>query len=157
MVKLKPITDHSWLLLTDDEVTKVGLLSENAGKITLIASSEKTTFDTRDQVNEFFKEDVFSKQVEREDTKKEYTVNGYSVNVTEPHEPDDYADLPNLPLYSKSKKSEVLHSAGYYCIKFPGGWSRRYCPKLSTLAKYTWHGPFYTAMETKATLSTLRD
>lgn len=157
MVKLKPITDHSWLLLTDDEVTKVGLLSENAGKITLIASSEKTTFDTRDQVNDFFNEDVFSKQVEREDTKKEYTVKGYPVNVTEPHEPSDYTDLPDLPLYSKSSSSNVLHSAGHYCVRFPGGWTKRYCPKLSTLNKYEWHGPFKTVMETKATFSILKN
>lgn len=155
MVKLKPITDNSWLLLTDDETTKVGLLSENGGKITLIAASEKTTFDTRDDVNTFFKEDIFSRQVEREDTQKEYTVKGYPVNVTEPHEPKDYTGLPALPLYSKSANSEVLHCAGHYCVKFPGGWTKRYCPKLVTLQKYEWHGPYKNMSDTKLQFSTL--
>lgn len=58
-----------------------------------------------------------------------------------------------LPLFTKSKDSKSLFSAGYYIIKFDKGWVKSFCPKLITLQRYDHQGPFTTELEMKQVLS----
>lgn len=58
-----------------------------------------------------------------------------------------------LPIYSKSNKSKSLYCAGYYIIQFRKGWVKSFCPKLITLDRYSFHGPFKTEEEMKTQLS----
>jgi len=51
----------------------------------------------------------------------------------------------NLPCFTKTPKSKIYFAAGYYGINFDnGGWMDSFCPKLSTLRKYEFVGPFKT-------------
>ena len=56
-------------------------------------------------------------------------------------------------LFTKSKKSKSLYCAGYYCIQFEKGWVKSFCPKLVTLEKYVYKGPFKTELEMRSELS----
>ena len=47
-----------------------------------------------------------------------------------------------VPIYTKTKKSKSFFCAGYYIIKLNKGWAKDFCPKLITLQKYKFHGPF---------------
>jgi Ethanolamine utilization protein EutJ (predicted chaperonin) len=47
-----------------------------------------------------------------------------------------------LPIYTKGLKSKSFFCAGYYIIKFSSTWVRAYCPKLITLNRYEYQGPF---------------
>lgn len=58
-----------------------------------------------------------------------------------------------LPLFTKSKESKSLYCAGYYTIRFEKGWVKSFCPKLITLQRYEYRGPFKTELETKQVLS----
>ena len=58
-----------------------------------------------------------------------------------------------LPLYSKSPNSDNMYAAGYYCVKFPKGWVKGFCPKLSTIAENEFQGPFKTVMEQRKVFS----
>ena len=58
-----------------------------------------------------------------------------------------------LPIYSKSSKSKSLYCAGYYVIKFRKGWVKSFCPKLITLERYAYQGPFKTEQEMKSILA----
>jgi hypothetical protein len=49
-----------------------------------------------------------------------------------------------LPIYTKGAKSKSFFCAGYYIIKFSNTWVRAYCPKLITLNRYEYQGPFKT-------------
>ncbi len=49
-----------------------------------------------------------------------------------------------LPIYTKGSKSKSFFCAGYYIIKFSNNWVRAYCPKLITLNRYEYQGPFKT-------------
>jgi hypothetical protein len=49
-----------------------------------------------------------------------------------------------LPIYTKSAKSKSFFGAGYYAIKVSNNWSRHLCPKLITLNRYEYCGPFST-------------
>lgn len=58
-----------------------------------------------------------------------------------------------LPIYAKSSKSKSLYCAGYYVIQFRKGWVKSFCPKLITLDRYPYQGPFKTEQEMKAVLN----
>jgi len=49
-----------------------------------------------------------------------------------------------LPIYTKTAKSKSFFCAGYYIVKFSNNWVRAYCPKLITLNRYEYQGPFKT-------------
>ena len=56
-------------------------------------------------------------------------------------------------LKKKVKKSKSLYCAGYYIIKFEKGWVRSFCPKMLTLDRYPFKGPFRTQLEMKQELA----
>ena len=60
-----------------------------------------------------------------------------------------------LPLFAKSAKSKSQYCAGYYIIKFRKGWVKSFCPKLITLDRYPWNGPFKSESEMKSMLNTV--
>lgn len=52
-----------------------------------------------------------------------------------------------LPIFTKSNKSKSFFCAGYYIVEFNNGWVKSYCPKLITLNRYAFKGPFKTQEE----------
>jgi hypothetical protein len=53
-----------------------------------------------------------------------------------------------LPVYKKTEKGKAVYAAGYYIVKFDGmGWQWAFCPKIDTLNKYPYKGPFRTEWE----------
>jgi hypothetical protein len=156
-VKLKPITETSWLVLGDTDDTRIGLLTEAKNEYVLMVKGEKKKFLNRKEVNKFFSEDVFQNVVETEDTpevKKDYFINGYPVDFDSPNEVILKGN--KLPLFSKKATSDVYYSAGYYCLNFPKNWMPAFCPKLSTLETYEYAGPFKTELEMRSSLTKLR-
>jgi hypothetical protein len=57
-----------------------------------------------------------------------------------------------LPIYTKANKSKSFFCAGYYIIRFSNTWTRAYCPKLITLNRYEYQGPFKTQERMAAAL-----
>lgn len=156
-VKLKPITETSWLVIGDTEETRIGLLSEVRNQYVLMVKGEKQQFIDRKAVNKFFNENVFDNVIETEtesQTQKTYYINGFPVDFDNPHEVILKGN--KLPLFSKKSTSEVYYSAGYYCLHFPKNWMPAYCPKLSTLETYEYSGPYKTELEMKTALNKLR-
>jgi hypothetical protein len=47
-----------------------------------------------------------------------------------------------LPIYSRSSKSKSFYCAGYYWVKQNRTWTSVFCPKLITLNRYEYIGPF---------------
>src|SRR5271165_4522757 len=156
-VKLKPITENSWLVLGDTDDTRIGLLTEIRDNYILMVKGEKKQFFNRKEVNKYFKEDIFNNVVqptEPEEVKKDYYINGYPVEFDNPHEVILKGN--KLPLFSKKATSEVYYSAGHYCLHFPKNWMPAFCPKLSTLETYQYVGPFKTQLEMYSQLTKLR-
>jgi hypothetical protein len=156
-VHLKSITENSWLVISDTEDSRIGLLTEVRDKYILMISGAKQQFLNRKEVNKFFNEDVFSnidKTIVKEATDKQYFINGYPVEFDNPHEV--FITGNKLPLFSKKQASDVYYSAGYYCLNFPKSWMPAMSPKYSTLQAYEYAGPFKTEMEMKLALVKLR-
>ena len=83
-------------------------------------------------------------------TAKTTDVYGYPTNHTA------YNQIWNvqhkLPLYTKTAKSSSYHCAGYYIIKFDKIWCKSSSPKLITLQRYQFLGPFKNKIDQAATL-----
>lgn len=70
------------------------------------------------------------------------TVFGYPVIKVETFQ---IREIDELPCFSKTVSSSVFFAAGWYSINFDnGGWMESFCPKLGTLRKYEYMGPFKT-------------
>ena len=52
-----------------------------------------------------------------------------------------------LPIFTKSAKSKSYFCAGHYAIKFNNTWTKAFCPKLITLQRYEFIGPYCTKEE----------
>lgn len=156
MYHLKEITDHAWLVLTDNN-QNMGLLSEYNDELTLMVkggAEGKVKFKDRSAVCETFGADLFDCTITISETNKENFVLGYPVDFNNPYQVD--LEGTDLPLYSKTSSGAVAHCAGYYVIHFPKGPIHSYCPKFSTISKYKFEGPFKTEMEMKAVLSNVK-
>lgn len=156
-MKLKPITEKSWIVLDDTGEIRFGLLTEIRAQYILMAKGEKKQFLDRHEVNKFFNENIFDtvlESQEKDESKKEYFINGYPVDFDNPNEV--IMKGVALPLFSKKITSDVYYCAGYYCLKFPKNWRPTYCPKLSTLQSYEYVGPFKTELEMRTAYAKVR-
>ena len=156
-VKLKPITEKSWLVLGDTEDNRIGLLTEIRDQYTLMVSGAKQQFLDRKAVNKFFNEDIFENiaaPVVETEVKKDFFINGYPVDFDNPSEV--LVTGSSLPLFSKKATSDVYYSAGYYCLNFPKNWMPAYCPKMTTLDTYEYAGPFKSELEMRSQLTKMR-
>jgi hypothetical protein len=61
-----------------------------------------------------------------------------------------------LPVFTKTTKSKSFFCAGYYLVKFNIGYVQSYCPKLITLNRYEFVGPFHTKADSKEYLKELK-
>jgi len=132
--------------------TKVGTLQKNKEGFVLVTQRDKIHFENVEKVYDAFGKDFFEETVKKK-TKdsKVLEVHGYPTSTPAYNPLLDVQN--NLPLYSKSKKSKSLYCAGYYTIRFAKGWVKSFCPKLITLQRYEYKGPFTTELEMRQVLS----
>ena len=92
--------------------------------------------------------------IETKSSTKKSLVHGFSCK-SEPF--NGLYDLKHkLPLYTKTAKSQCFYCAGHYLIKFEHGWVHAYCPKLLTLSRNEYSGPFKTKLETQVQLKKIK-
>ncbi len=104
-----------------------------------------------DLTKQFGKDFFVVKIVKEADNSNPCEVHGFP-SSTEPY--NSMFDVKRrLPLFTKSKDSKSLYCAGYYVIRFDKGWVKSFCPKLITLQRYEFKGPFKTELEMKQVLS----
>ena len=71
----------------------------------------------------------------------------YGYPATAKHYNQIYDVARRLPIFAKSAKSRSFFCAGYYLVKYGNNWLQEFCPKLITLNRYQYMGPFKTAQE----------
>jgi hypothetical protein len=144
------VPNKFWIV--QDHGRKVGTLAKDKQGFVLVTPRDKIIFENVDKVYETFGQDFFE-QTAKKKTKdsKVMEVHGYPTSTPAYNPLLDVQN--NLPLYSKSKKSKSLYCAGYYTIRFAKGWVKSFCPKLITLQRYEYKGPFTTELEMRQVLA----
>jgi hypothetical protein len=149
----KPVVDGKFWIVEEGE-TKVGILKLTEQK-KYVFSSKNTiaTFDNKKKLFEQFGKEFFVSHTKTESIKTPNDVHGYPCS-SKPQNPM-YDVKRHLPLFTKSDKSKSVYCAGYYVIKFDKGWVKSFCPKLITIERYPYEGPFKTDLEMKQRLSSV--
>lgn len=149
---LQQISDVAWLVHCGRE--RLGILNKNVQEdYTYITGQELIKFRDEEEVRQHFGnvtlfEERIDEPAQKQDT---YYIRGYAVDYPEPFALDtDHPDYnPKLPLFTKIEGNGVYYAAGYYCINFGKGWKHAHGPKLATLEKYGYEGPFKSELESR--------
>lgn len=150
-IKLKEVLKNKFWIV-EDKGNKIGTLSLADEKYMLSSSTGTEFFDTKQQLGNRFSRDVSW-------TKLDITQKGPIERIVHsyPTSCDPYNSIfdvkRKLPLFTKSNKSKSLYCAGYYIIRFDKGWVKSFCPKLITIERYPYKGPFKTEMVMRQELS----
>ena len=143
------LPDRFWII--EQNGIRIGTIQRHDINQFIITGTDSSVATlTLDEINDKF--NLFENQIVPEDNKKiDYECYGYPTK----HVPfNSIFDVKQkLPLYSKSQNSNNMYAAGYYCVKFPKGWVKGFCPKLSTIAENEYRGPFKTVVEQRKVFS----
>jgi hypothetical protein len=146
------IPNKEWII--EDSGKKIGSIEKKKKGYSFFRKGKIVEFISLDEIKKELGISIFNgspaKKVEENSTHLIYEFPCSS----KPFEPV-YNVRKKLPLFAKSGKSKSLYCAGYYVIKFRKGWVKSFCPKLITLERYPYHGPFKTEVEMKSVLNTV--
>jgi hypothetical protein len=141
------IPNKEWII--EDSGKKIGSIAKNKKGYVFIRKGQSINIKSFKDVVE--KLDTIDTKRKFELEPLNYTIYNYPCS-SKPFEPV-YNVKKKLPLYAKSSKSKSQYCAGYYVIQFRKGWVKSFCPKLITLERYPFHGPFKTEYEMKNMLN----
>lgn len=145
------VPDKEWLV-TENQY-KLGSISKSKKGYYFLRQGKAIQFKSLAEAKEKLGIVLFEESVKK--TKKSVS-DGYLIYdfpcSSKPYEPV-YNIKKKLPLFAKSAKSKSQYCAGYYIIKFRKGWVKSFCPKLITLDRYPYYGPFKTEMDMKNQLN----
>ena len=151
-LKAKPIVDGKFWIVENDGERVATLHKKENNKFMLSSKEGEAYFNKKDDLVKRFGSDFFqiSSKTKVSDV-EDRDVYGYPTSC-KPYNPL-YNVQRKLPLFTKSNASKSLYCAGYYTIKFEKGWVKSFCPKLITVERYPYKGPFKSELEMKTVLS----
>lgn len=148
----KPIIEGKFWIVEKDGARFATLRKNEDNRFVLSNETGVKIYDTKKSLVEQFGKDFFvAKIIKESNNSLDNEVHGYPTS-TLPHN-SMYDIKRKLPLFTKSEDSKSLYCAGYYVIKFDKGWVKSHCPKLITLQRYEFKGPFKTEFEMRQVLS----
>ena len=155
-LKAKPVlADKFWIV--EKEGVKIGTLSKDDEGFVITQSGKINVYKSENALKKTFGKDFLIASVKKETktkNKKILSVHGYPTKTVPFNSMFDVNQ--KLPLFTKSDKSNSIYCAGYYLIKFNVNWLKSFCPKLITLERNQYQGPFKTDIEMKAALKLCR-
>jgi hypothetical protein len=143
-MKAKTIVENKFWIVEEEDGVKVGTISCTNGTVTVNINNRSEIFSTLEEVTSIH--DInFTKKTKPSKSDVRYEVYDYPTAHT-PHNALWFVER-KLPIYTKTSKSNSYHCAGYYIIKFEHGWVKSFSPKLITLQRYPYQGPYKTKLE----------
>lgn len=132
---------------------KCWVVENNGDKIGTILANQRGVVYTHDKKKEQFSSlkrlsDRYNIVVEKPKTKVKQEVTDVYGYPCSHNAQNILWDVPKkLPVFTKGRKSKSFFCAGYYIVKFNNGWVKSYCPKLITLNRYPYAGPYKSQEE----------
>lgn len=102
-------------------------------------------FDSRTNSSSVYESmEDFSVNERQEKQEENALIDGYPTGVATPVK----VEHTTLPTFTKTPTAKQIFCAGYYIVKFSGmGWQWAFAPRLATVDKYDYRGPFLTEWE----------
>ena len=152
-IHAKPIVDGKFWIVEEAGVKIATLHKKENNKFLLSSTTGEIFFNKKDDLKKHFGKDFFQtvKKIKVSTSAEPNECHGFITSCS-PYN-SMYDIRRKLPLFTKSNASKSLYCAGYYIIKFNKGWVKSFCPKLITLERNEFKGPFKTELEMKAVLA----
>ena len=148
----KPIIENKFWIVEKDGNRFATLRKNEDDRFVLSNESGVKIYPSKESLTKQFGKDFFIAKIVKESRdSEENEVHGFPTSV-KPH--NAMFDIQRkLPLFTKSSDSKSLYCSGYYVIRFDKGWVKSFCPKLITLQRYEYKGPFKTELEMRQVLA----
>jgi hypothetical protein len=148
----KPIIENKFWIVEKDGNRFATLRKNEDDRFVLSNESGVKIYPSKESLTKQFGKDFFIAKIVKESRdSEENEVHGFPTSV-KPH--NAMFDIQRkLPLFTKSGDSKSLYCSGYYVIRFDKGWVKSFCPKLITLQRYEYKGPFKTELEMRQVLA----
>ena len=131
------VKNKCWILEEDGH--KIGTILNNGRGVTLVSRGKRENFGSlkilSDRYNIVVDKTKPTKQIRESHLVYDYPCDHDAQNIL-------WDVRHKLPIFTKGSKSKSFFCAGYYIVKFNNGWVKSYCPKLITLNRYPYQGPF---------------
>jgi len=138
----KPVVKNK-MWIVESLGTKVGnIMAVDEGGVVYLHDNQREMFPSIKLLSKKYNIEFVKAEKAKKEKLDNYDVYGYPTNTQPQNEVLDVQRY--LPIYTKGAKSKSFFCAGYYIIKFSSTWVRAYCPKLITLNRYEYEGPYKT-------------
>lgn len=138
----KPVVKNKFWIVERDNGKKVATIQAAADGVVFVNNDRREKFPTVKSLGAKYniKFDRIPKSATPNKEIYGFTVSGSMFNPM-------YDVKRKLPIYTKTAKSKSYYCAGYYLIQIGHEWVEAYCPKLITLNRYKYVGPFTSKEE----------
>jgi hypothetical protein len=143
-MKAKTIVENKFWILEEDDGSRVGTISLKGNAVVAVIGKASETFKNLEELSTRYNVS-FNKRAKPSAPDVGMEVYDYPTSHT-PHNALWHVER-KLPIYTKTSKSNSYHCAGYYIIKFEHAWVKSFSPKLITLQRYEYKGPFKSKLE----------
>ena len=153
-----PVVKGKFWIIKDDAGEQVGTIqntTDGTKNVVLVQDKKRTRYPSIKALAE--KANISIVTAKQESVARLLnpdTVYGYPVDSE--YFNQMYNVQKGLPVYTKTEDSKSFFCAGYYIVNFNGNWVKQYCPKLLTLDRNKFRGPFYSEDEMKSELEKAR-
>jgi hypothetical protein len=149
-----PIIENKFWIVEKNGIKFATLRKDEENRFVMSNEQGFEIYQNKESLVKKYGKDFFRVKIVKEAAdSEENEVHGFPT-MTTPHN-TMYDVRKKLPLFTKSSDSKSHYCAGYYIIKFDKGWVKSFCPKLITLQRYPYQGPFKTQLEMKQILSSV--
>lgn len=137
----KPVIKNKFWIV-EDQGTKVGTIQaiDNDGGYVFADSDHRRKYPTIRLLSEehnvvFDRSTKANKSTERNHTAYDFPVPRRAYNIL-------WNLQHQVAVFTLDPRSKSFYCAGYYLIQINGEWTEQFCPKLITLNRYKFLGPF---------------
>ena len=141
----KPVIKNKYWIVEDDGNKVATIQAVDEGGFSYVHNNQRERFSSIKMISKKYNIE-FAKPIKSK-KEKSTEVYGYPCNSKSYNEIYDVAR--RLPIYSKSTKSRSFFCAGHYMVKYNQTWVYEFCPKLITVNRYKYQGPFKTEAEAR--------
>ena len=143
MIVAKQIVPNKfWILKENDK--KIGNIESNSNGYSVKINDSTSTFKSLGNIKRSFSinfESIKKKPAEQQENNiYGFSTSSYPYNAM-------YDVKRQMALWTRDESSKSWYAAGWFKIKRERAWATVFCPKLITLERYQYLGPFTTKKE----------
>jgi hypothetical protein len=133
------VPNQYWILKQGNQ--KIGNIEAGPGGFSVKINNQVQSFKSINTIKQNVSID-FETVSKKKSTVSSNSVHGYSTSSRAFNAIYDVKH--QVPLWTRESRSKSWYAAGWYQIKQGREWETVFCPKLITLQRYAYRGPYHT-------------